>query len=78
MAKVKSTPIYRQVWEALNGQLHVTIPIKNPENIVDGDWVEIKSVTPKLVNGRCTKCKRLYQDHTIKEIFDHGIDDRVV
>lgn len=78
MAKVKSVPLVRRVWENLAGQLLVTIPVKNPEYIDAGDFVEVRSVRPKLIHGKCPKCKRYYQDHTLKELHEHKIIDRVL
>lgn len=70
--------LIRKIWETGFGQKHVTIPNDNPEGLVAGDIVVIKRATPKIIEGKCRKCKKLYSEHTVKELYDHKLIERVV
>lgn len=73
--------VIRKVWEtgfANVRQMHVTIPLENPQNIVAGDIVQIKKVVPKLIDGKCLKCKKLYAEHTVQELYDHKLVGKVI
>jgi len=69
----------RRVWRNnFSGQNLVTIPDKNEQGIVEGDWVKIQKVVPKMIKGICKKCGKRYVEHTIKEVFEHKINDEVI
>lgn len=68
----------RKVWvNNFNGQMGVTIPDSNGDEIVAGDFVLITKVRPRLMEGKCIKCSKKYVDHTIIELFEHGLIDNV-
>jgi len=62
----------RQVWEnQISGQKFITIP--KMSGIRDGDFVIIELTEPPMNDGKCKICKRTYNDHTLKELYGHGI-----
>lgn len=65
--------VIRQVYETNFGQKLVTIP--KGSDIVNEDFVIIRRVIPPKNNGvhPCQKCPKAYQDHTLKELYDHGL-----
>ena len=63
--------IVRKVWKNVwSDQLMVTVPNVNPEDITDGDIVEIRRFKPKVKEGKCTKCKKEFKYHTVNELWD--------
>ena len=78
MVKPKVIHLVRQVWGNMAGQRLITIPLNNVEGIDTGDFVEVHAIRPKLIKGKCPKCKKLYWDHTIKQLHDHDLLDKVL
>lgn len=70
--------LIRKVWETGFGQKHITIPNENPEGIVSGDYVTIKRVKPRLVDGKCKICKKPYVKHTVEELHKHKLMEKVL
>ena len=75
----------RKVWtNNFSGQLLVTIPVKNEQEIIEGDFVKVSKVVPKIVEGKClfknngAVCNKKYVDHTINELQEHDILEKVV
>jgi hypothetical protein len=71
--------LIRKVWiQHFNDTLHITIPDPNPEEISGGDYVIIKKYRPKLKDGICSKCGKAYVKHTIEELEQHDLLQKMV
>lgn len=61
-----------RVWcNGFSGQLSITVP--RNQNIVDGDYVRLEKVVPPLDGKKCKICSRKYKDHTLRELYEHGL-----
>jgi len=64
----------RKVWRNnFSGQLLITIPNDNDGAIIEGDYVEVKKVEPPMNKSKCKMCSKPYVDHTVKELYEHGL-----